>query len=174
MKNWFLWMIVGLISLFGGFFALANPLAATLTAELLAGWMFVAVGIMTMVSAFGDQGWGGRILSLLIGLVILVLGVDLIADPLAGVVTLTLVVAIGLVVMGILRALLAVGASSAPLRWALILSGAVSLLLGAMILSNFPQSAALVLGVYLAVELISNGVSLIVLSLARKSEPEVA
>ena len=60
MKNWFLWMIAGLISLFGGFFALANPLAATLTAELLAGGMFVAVGIMTMVSSFGAQGWGGR------------------------------------------------------------------------------------------------------------------
>lgn len=174
MKNWFLWMIAGVISLFGGFFALANPLAATLTAELLAGWMFVAVGIMTMVSAFGDQGWGGRILSVLIGLVILILGIDLIGNPLAGVVSLTLVVAIGLVVMGVLRFLLAFRSDLAPLRWVLILSGAVSLLLGAMILSNFPQSAALVLGIYLAVELISNGISLIVLSLMRKSETEVA
>ena len=174
MKNWFLWMIAGLISLLGGFFALANPLAATLTAELLAGWMFVAVGIMTMVSAFGDQGWGGRILSLLIGLVILALGIDLIANPLAGVVSLTLVIGIGLVVMGVLRILLAAGSEFAGLRLVLCMSGAISLLLGAMILSNFPQSAALVLGVYLAVELISNGVSLIVLSLTRKSEPEVA
>ena len=174
MRNWFLWMIAGVISLFGGFFALANPLAATLTAELLAGWMFVAVGVMTMVSAFGDQGWGGRILSILIGLVILILGIDLIANPLAGVVSLTLVVAIGLIVMGVLRILLAFRSDFAQLRWVLILSGAISLLLGAMIMSNFPQSAALVLGVYLAVELISNGVSLIVLSLARKSEPEVA
>ncbi|WP_374633772.1 HdeD family acid-resistance protein [Paracoccus sp. (in: a-proteobacteria)] len=174
MKNWFLWMIAGLISLLGGFFALANPLAATLTAELLAGWMFVAVGVMTMVSAFGDQGWGGRILSLLIGLVILALGIDLIANPLAGVVSLTLVIGIGLVVMGVLRILLAAGSEFAGLRLVLCMSGAISLLLGAMILSNFPQSAALVLGVYLAVELISNGVSLIVLSLTRKSEPEVA
>ena len=174
MRNWFLWMIAGVISLFGGFFALANPLAATLTAELLAGWMFVAVGVMTMVSAFGDQGWGGRILSILIGLIILILGIDLIANPLAGVVSLTLVVAIGLIVMGVLRILLAFRSDFAQLRWVLILSGAISLQLGAMIMSNFPQSAALVLGVYLAVELISNGVSLIVLSLARKSEPEVA
>ena len=93
MKYWFLWMLAGLISLFGGFFALANPLAATLTAELLAGWMFVIVGIMTLVSAFGDQGWGGRILSLLIGVIIVILGVDLIGDPLGGIISLTLVVA---------------------------------------------------------------------------------
>ena len=87
---------------------------------------------------------------------------------------LAFVVAIGLIVMGVLRILLAFRSDFAQLRWVLILSGAISLLLGAMIMSNFPQSAALVLGVYLAVELISNGVSLIVLSLARKSEPEVA
>lgn len=174
MKNWFLWMVAGLISLAGGIFALANPLAATLTAELLAGWMFVVVGIMTMFSAFGDQGWGGRILSLLIGLIILILGINLVSHPLAGAVSLTLVVAIGLVVVGVLRILLAFRSDLAPLRWVLILSGAVSLVLGAMIMSNFPQSAALVLGIYLAIELISNGVSLIMLSLMRKSESGAA
>lgn len=46
----------------------------------------------------------------------------------------------------------------------------MAFLLAFMIFSNFPQSAVLVLGVFLAVELISNGVSLVVLSLARKSE----
>lgn len=39
-----------------------------------------------------------------------------------------------------------------------------------MILSNFPWSATVVLGIFLAVELISNGISLIVLSLTRKAE----
>jgi uncharacterized membrane protein HdeD (DUF308 family) len=39
-----------------------------------------------------------------------------------------------------------------------------------MIFSNFPQSAAVVLGVFLAIELISNGVALIAIVLARKSE----
>ena len=174
MRNWFLWMIAGVISLFGGFFALANPLAATLTAELLAGWMFVAVGIMTMVSAFGDQGWGGRILSLLIGVIIVILGVDLIGDPLGGIISLTLVVACGLLVIGVLRIVLAFRSEFAQMRWILILSGAISVLLGCMILSNFPMSAAVVLGVYLAIELISNGISLIILSLARKSDTGMA
>jgi uncharacterized membrane protein HdeD (DUF308 family) len=51
----------------------------------------------------------------------------------------------------------------------MILAGIVSLVLGGMILANFPQSALVVLGIFLAVELISNGVSLIVLALSRKS-----
>ncbi len=174
MKHWFWWMLAGIISLIGGFLALANPLAATLTAELLAGWMFIVVGIMTIISGFGDQGWGGRILTIIMGVLILFLGFNLVGHPLAGMVSLTFVIAIVLVVMGIVRLLLAFSSELAPLRWVLIISGVLSLVLGAMILSNFPKSAALVLGIYLAVELISNGISLIVLALARKSQGEVA
>jgi uncharacterized membrane protein HdeD (DUF308 family) len=37
MKHWIFWLIDGVVSLLGGFTALANPLAASLTAELLAG-----------------------------------------------------------------------------------------------------------------------------------------
>ena len=61
MRNWGLWLAAGIISLLGGIFALANPLAATLTATLLAAWAFIVVGILTIASAFADQGWGGRI-----------------------------------------------------------------------------------------------------------------
>jgi uncharacterized membrane protein HdeD (DUF308 family) len=42
MKHWILWLVAGLVSLLGGIMALANPLAASLTAELLAGWSRVA------------------------------------------------------------------------------------------------------------------------------------
>ena len=73
-----------------------------------------------------------------------------------------------------LRIVLAFRSEFAQMRWILILSGAISVLLGCMILSNFPMSAAVVLGVYLAIELISNGISLIILSLARKSDTGMA
>lgn len=59
MKNWFLWLLAGVVSLIGGFIALANPLATTLAVEQLAGWMFLVVGLLTILSAFGSQGWGG-------------------------------------------------------------------------------------------------------------------
>ena len=169
MQYWFLWLIAGLISLAGGIFALANPLAATLTAELLAGYMFIIVGILTVFSAFSDQGWGGRILAILLGLALLFLGISLVANPLAGMVSLTFVTGFMLLVVGLFRILLAFSSHVASLRGVLIVSGALSVLLGVMIFANWPQSAVVVLGLFLAVELISNGVSLIVLSLTRKS-----
>lgn len=172
MNNWVLWLIAGIVSLIGGIVALMNPLAATLTAVALAGWIFMIVGVLTLVSAFGDQGWGGRILSVLMGILMLVLGFNLIANPLEGTVSLTLATAIMLLVVGVTRIILAFSARAKNLRMVLILSGAISLLLAVMILANFPQSAVVVLGIFLAVELISNGISLIVLSLARKSGEE--
>lgn len=169
MKHWLLWLVAGIISLIGGLVALANPLAATLTAELLAGYMFILVGVLTLVSAFGDQGWSGRILTILLGLLILFLGVNLVAHPLAGMISLTILTGVTMLVMGLFRLLIAFSEQARGLRGVLVVSGVLSLVLGGMIFANWPQSAAVVLGLFLAIELISNGVSLIVLSLVRKS-----
>jgi len=170
MKNWFLWLIAGVLSLVGGLAALANPLAATLTAELLAGWTFVLVGLLAIVSAFSDQGWGVRIVAILLGVMITLMGVNLVAHPLNGVLSLTLAAAYILMIAGLMRIFFAFKITISSLRWAMILSGSVSIILSLMIFSNFPQSAVVVLGLYLAIELISNGISMIVLSVSRKSE----
>ncbi|MDN5788881.1 HdeD family acid-resistance protein [Pseudorhodobacter sp.] len=170
MKNWVWWLIVGVISLVGGVFALANPFAATLTAVVLAGWLFMVVGVLVIISAFGDLGWGGRILTLLLGVLLVVLGGNLIGEPLSGMISLTYFVAVMLLVTGAFRVFLGFGSSNSQLRWVMILSGAISILLGVMIFANFPQSAAVVLGLFLGIDLISNGVWLIMLALHRKAE----
>lgn len=169
MKYWVLWLVAGLISLFGGLFALANPLAASLAATLIAGWLFAFVGILILISAFGDQGWGGRLLTIVLGFFVFLGGVNLIAEPLSGVVSLTFLTGILLLILGVARIVLGFSVEVSRLRWVLIIAGALSLLLGSMILANFPQSAAVVLGLFLAIDLISNGITLISLSLSRKA-----
>lgn len=174
MKSWIWWMIAGVLSLIGGFFALANPLAATLTAELFAGWTFMLVGVLILVSAFNDQGWGARIAAIVLGAFVLLFGINLVANPLAGVISLTIFVGVMLLIVGVCRIILAFATDISQIRWVMILSGALSIILGIMIFSNFPQSAAVVLGLFLAIELVSNGASLIVLSLMRKNESQTA
>lgn len=172
MKNWFLWFFAGVLSIGAGLLALANPFAATLTAELLAGYMFLIVGILIMASAFKDQSWGGRIWAALLGILITVFGFNLVAHPLQGILQLTVIIAALMLVIGVARLVIAFTPLAAGARWVMVISGTLSIVLSAMIFSNYPWSGAVVLGVFLAVELISNGVSLIVVSLDRReAEP---
>ncbi len=170
MKSSFLMLGLGVLSLFGGIFALANPLAATLTATVLAAYMFIAIGALMLISIFTDDTWGSRLFSLVVGLALLAIGINLLSNPLQGVLRLTVVVALIMILVGILRFAFAFKMPTAGLKGLLILSGIVSLVLGIMILTNFPYSAAVVLGILLAVELLSNGISLIALGLAARAK----
>ena len=173
MQYWFLWLVVGILSVVAGIMALANPFAATLTAELLAGYMFTAIGVLTLISAFQDQGWGARIWALLLGALITVFGFNLIVHPLDGVLRLTVIVAALMMVIGIFRIVLAFTPMAAGARLFLIVAGLIPIALSVMIFSSFPWSSTVVLGVFLAIELISNGISMIFVSLDRR-RPENA
>jgi uncharacterized membrane protein HdeD (DUF308 family) len=168
MKYWFFWLVVGILSIIAGMVALANPFAATLAAELMAGYMFLIIGILTIFTAFQDQGWGARIWALLLGALITVFGFNLVANPLQGVLQLTMIVASLMMVMGIFRIIIAFTPVAQGARIFLILAGIVSIVLSMMIFSNFPESSFIVLGVLLAIELISNGVSMIFVALDRR------
>lgn len=164
-----LWIIVGILSIAAGVLALANPLVATLTAEQIAGWGFLFVGILGMFAVFQQTSWGGRIWVLLIGLMMLLVGINLLAKPLNGVLVLTLVVASLFLVTGIFRVVLSFSLRGTGAFWLVLLSGVISVALAIMIFTNFPAALVLTLGTLLAVELISNGVSMIALSSVREA-----
>ncbi len=153
------WMAaMAVISIVGGLFALWNPLAATLTVTLLAGWIFLFLGAVQVVQSFSVSDWTGFLWALLLGVATAVVGVVLLFDPLAGMVSLTILVGVLFLVSGIAKIMFAF--SLRPVAgWGLVLlSGAVSILLAVMIFANFPWSAVSVLGILLGVELLSSGV----------------
>lgn len=162
-----LWIIVGCLSILAGILALANPLVATLTAEQVAGWGFLIVGILQIFAVFRQVSWGGRIWVLLVGVLMVLLGINLLGKPLEGIVVLTMVVASLFLIEGIFKIVLAFGLRGTGAFWLVLLSGAISVILALMIFGNFYESLGFVLGVMLAVELISNGVSIIALSTVR-------
>ena len=139
-KSWGWMAAFAVISLIGGVLALLNPLAATLTATLMAGWAFAFLGAL-QVFRRSDQGWGGFIWALLFGLLTLAVGLSLIFDPLAGMISLTILVAVLFLVTGIVKIMLSF--SLRPLTgWGwVLLSGIVSLVLGIMILADILSAA---------------------------------
>ncbi|WP_435141184.1 HdeD family acid-resistance protein [Pseudopelagicola sp. nBUS_19] len=169
MSNWIVMIFIGIMSLIAGIIALLNPFAASLTATLIAGWSFLILGALQIIAGLQAEGTGSKLLGTLIGLVALIIGINIVAKPMEGLITLTMIAGVMFLVSGIFKAWVGFANAEGPLRSALILSGLVSIVLGVMVLSNFPQSAEVVLGIMLGIELLSNGVSAIALALVGKN-----
>jgi len=165
MNNWVFLLIAGLIAIVGGIIALLNPLAATITAVMLTGWILVAVGVIEVVGVFTATGWGARLWSLVLGILTVVLGLYILANPIMSTLALTWLAGILFLAMGATKIVLSFGMRGTGYFWIVLLSGVVSVGLGVMVLSNFPYSAASILGILLAVELVSIGAANIALSL---------
>ena len=163
--SWIWMAVLAVVSLIGGFLALMNPFVATLAATLMAGWVFILLGVIQIVQAFQVRDWPGFLWSLLFGVLSLVVGMSLLFDPLAGMVSLTLLVAVLLLVTGVVKIMYSFSLRPIP-GWGWVLaSGALSLILAVMIFANFPWAAATVLGILLGGELISIGVLVLFVAL---------
>jgi uncharacterized membrane protein HdeD (DUF308 family) len=166
--GWFLALGIILVGL--GVAAVAAPLVATLTAELLFGWLLVVSGIAHGIHAFRGRNWKGSMFQILLGVFSLAVGIMLLLYPLRGVLTLTLVLAAFFVAEGIAKIMMAVQLRSTP-KWGwLLVSGLLALLLGILIWIEFPGTAAWVIGVLLGIDLVFSGVALIMLALAYRSQ----
>jgi len=150
---------LGLLMLLGGIVAFLNPFAASLTVEVVAGAAFLVGGLMQLWQALTErvQETRDRWLTGALGAVLVLLAVALIANPMAGLMTLTILVAVFFAVMGGLRVAMALRARPGG-SWGWILAaGLMSLALAVLIVLGLPASAAGILGILLAIDLTMSG-----------------
>lgn len=160
-KGWWIWVLVGGLMLIGGIVALADPLAATLTAEQIAAWVILAAGVIQVVGLVRSGTWSTRLWTGVLAAAYLWLGLSLLLNPLAGVVALTVLVAAGFLVSGVAKLAFALRVRGTPLFWPFLLSALMSVILALMVFFNFPQAAAALLGVMLATELVVSGATIV-------------
>ena len=159
-----LWLVVGIISILGGIFAFFNPLSASFAAEQLAGFIFLLVGVLQFIALFQAHSTIGKVLAAIGGVLGVLIGIELLQNPLQGILTLTMVIAILFMATGVVRVVVALGLRKTVAFIPLLISGLISIVLAIMIFTSYPQSATYILGALLAVELVSNGISLIMYS----------
>lgn len=169
-----LWGLIGVLSIVGGFLALANPFGASVAATVIAGWTFIIVGILELVGIFSDKSMSGKIWVALLGILAIWVGFAILNNPLQGMVLLTTVVAFSFLALGVFKAVLAFSIEHRGAFWLVLISGVVSALLGVVILTNFPVSAVTALGLLLGIDLLSNGATMIAVAIAGPPEGEAA
>lgn len=141
-----------------GVLALFSPLIAGLVVTLVLGANFLVTGVLEAFAAFKAERWSGTIGLMLLAVISIVAGLVIFAHPLLGLTTLTLFAIIALFVAGIAKLFWAFKVNDG--RGFLILSGVLSILIAAMLYTNFPFSAAWALGVLVGVNLIVEGATL--------------
>ncbi|MFP4239112.1 HdeD family acid-resistance protein [Rhodosalinus sp.] len=170
--DWRWLMVFGVIMLIGGLLALANPFAASITAEILAASAFIAGGVVQIwIALRGTAGAdsGTRWLAGTLGVLFVLLGIVLLANPLAGLLTLTIAVGALFAGMGAARIALAIRWRPQPGWGWMAASGALSLILAALILFTLPGSALGILGLLLGIDLTVSGA--VSLALAWRARP---
>jgi uncharacterized membrane protein HdeD (DUF308 family) len=129
--------------------------------------LLVIGGAALAIHAFWAKRWSGFFLQLLSGLLYLVAGWMLATRPGLSAVTLTLVIAIALVVQGAFRTGAALSTRMDG-RGALILSGVITLVLGLMIWNEWPLSGLWVIGLFVGIDLAFYGWWLVSLALSAR------
>jgi uncharacterized membrane protein HdeD (DUF308 family) len=99
-----------------------------------------------------------------------VAGLIIVANPGAAAITLTLLVAMLLIVSGVFRIVVAVAVPFQN-RWWLVLHGVINLILGISIWRDWPLSGLWVIGLFIGIDMVFNGWSLVMLGLAAKNMP---
>lgn len=167
------WIVaLGVVFLIAGFVALGSAVAATASAVMIIGIMMIMGGAAEIVAAFSVKGWGKFAVWMLLGLLYVGAGIIALMNPFAAATILTLMLGAALVAGGVLRTFLAFSMKSAGKPWGwIVVSGLVTLLLGAMIIAQWPASSFFVLGIFLGIDLIFIGSGWVTMGLALKNRP---
>ncbi|MCL4800259.1 MAG: DUF308 domain-containing protein [Burkholderiales bacterium] len=163
------WLLaLGIVSVVLGALGLALTAVLTVGSVIFFGALLFVGGVAQLGEAFKHAGWRSTLWHVLIAVLYVVGGGVMVYDPIGASIALTLLFAALLVASGAFRAVIALQHRPAT-GWTWLLAGAVlSILLGAIVLAQWPVSGLWVIGLFVAVELLVNGWSCITLALAAR------
>jgi uncharacterized membrane protein HdeD (DUF308 family) len=169
--SWFFFLGFALMGV--GILAMAAALVTTLATVLVFGIVLSSGGGVQLVNAFLARTWKGFVLHLLAGVLYLVVGGLMIADPVSAAAGLTLMLAAVFLIVGAVRLIYAALHSFSGRGWAL-LGGFISMLLGIAIWKQWPDSGLWVIGLFIGIDLLFSGWSWVMLGLLVKAPPSKA
>jgi uncharacterized membrane protein HdeD (DUF308 family) len=163
------WLLaLGIALLVLGTLGLLMSFAMTLATVMLFSALLILGGGFQLIGAFQFAGWKSRAAHIAMSLLYIVAGTLIYADPILASVAFTLLLAASLVAVGALRVVSALHLRGVTGWGWSMLAGLVTVLLGAMIAAQWPASGYWVIGLFVAIEMIMNGWSCVLIALAAR------
>lgn len=162
-RGWFIGLGIAFLVL--GLLAISMPFAASLATTIFLGWLMLIGGVIQGIHAVQNRRWGHSTWAIASALIQIVAGILLVAFPIAGKLTLTLVFAAYFVGEGILKIVRALQHRGMYAWGWLLFDGILALVLGLIILAGWPGTAVWTLGLLLGIELLFGGSSMLLLGI---------
>ena len=161
------WSIfMGALTAVVGGLMIIYPFATAAASTVFLGSALIVIAVAQVIFAFTSESVGNFFLKLLLGILYGIAGVVLVAFPAAGVVSLTGLLGVMLIAEGIVELFIAIGAPALAGRGWFVFSAISSLLLGVLILAQWPSSSTWAIGTLVGVGVLINGITRVVISTA--------
>lgn len=154
--------VTGVVFIILGVLAIIYPFYSSLGVETFFGALFLFGGIFHIFGAFEEKGQRHYIWNFSVGALFIVAGVYLLAHPIAGLLTLTMVLIALFFAQGILMIIAGVQLRTVTSRWVwTVISGLLTIGIAVILLASYPLSAMWALGVLVGVNFLITGASLL-------------
>jgi uncharacterized membrane protein HdeD (DUF308 family) len=170
-QQWRIFVGIGAALALLGILASVNLLLATILATYIVGAAMFAGGIFQLFHAFSVRRFSSGVLWGLAALLYLITASILIIDPLLGASVLTIFIGLTLAASGSARLILAFRHREGR-AW-MILSGVISIVAALLVAVSWPWSSLWLLGMVLAIDLLSQGVMLMLFGFSQRSAASV-
>ena len=167
-KNWGWLLALGILLLILGFIGLGMEIALTVASVLFLGVLLLIGAVAQIIQAFKGKGWKSIGLHILNAILYGVAGIIMLINPLIASIVFTLALGFIILVVGIIRIVMAFQIKGAKgWAWPLV-GGIISIILGLLIIAQWPISGFWVIGLFVAIEMIVSGWSYIFVALAAR------
>ena len=163
------WAIaLSILLILAGFLAIVVPLAAGIGVAILIAWLLVFGGVAHLAFAWHIRSTGGLVWQVLLGLLYLGLAVYILVWPVAGLASITFLLACCLSAKGILVLVLAFRVRHLPGAGWLFFDGIIALILGAMIGLSWPSSSEWAIGTLIGISMLFAGFTRLPMAIAAR------
>jgi uncharacterized membrane protein HdeD (DUF308 family) len=170
-EHWKAFLFEGVLLAVLGLGAMIVPPFASLAVTIFLGWMFLVTGVAGLVMTYWARAMPGFWWSLISAALAVLAGMILLARPMQGVLTLTIVVGAYFVAEGVATIMYALEhRRELSGRWSwLLVAGLMDILIAFFIIAGLPGSAEWAIGLLVGINLLFGGATLIGIALAARN-----
>jgi uncharacterized membrane protein HdeD (DUF308 family) len=169
--HWKAFLFEGILLAVLGLAAMIVPPLASLAVTIFLGWMFLISGIGGLIVTFWARHLPGFWWSLISAALAVLAGMILLARPIQGVLTLTIVVGAYFLAEGVATIMYALEhRRELSNRWSwLLIAGLMDIVIAFLVIAGLPGSAEWAIGLLVGINLLFGGTTLIGMALAARN-----